>query len=234
VDGDGVLIVEDHVLLAQAVAAALADHGVPAQLIAPAELDAAVSAVRPGTLVLLDLRLGGGRDGGQAVAPLVEGGATVVVVTGTSDPTALARALEDGAATVVHKHQPFSDLVATVLAVRAGGVPASEHRRRAIMRAAAAQRAERDSATAVLERLSPRESEVLDRLCEGLNAMEIAALAGVSLATVRAQIRSVLAKLEVSSQLQAVARAHQLRNAARGRGPQDRAGAGEATGRASR
>lgn len=215
-DRDGVLIIEDHTLLAQAVAAALVDHGLDAEVVDLDRLDDVIATVEPGTLVLLDLRLGKGRDGGCAVAPLVLRGARVVVVTGTTDPVPLAQALESGALTVVDKHHSFSDLVATIVAIRAGAPPADDERRAAILLAAAQRRAAQAAAAAALDRLSGRESEVLDQLCDGHNALEIAHEAGVSLSTVRAQIRSVLVKLGVSSQLQAVARAHDLRRRAAG------------------
>jgi len=53
--------------------------------------------------------------------------------------------------------------------------------------------------------LTPREREVLSALAKGQRAEAIASESGVSSATVRSQIRSVLAKLGVNSQLEAVA-----------------------------
>ena len=55
------------------------------------------------------------------------------------------------------------------------------------------------------ERLTPREREVLAHLCQGHRAARIARLESVALSTIRAHIRSVLQKLGVNSQLQAVA-----------------------------
>lgn len=227
---DTVLIVEDHHLLADAVAAALADHGVRSRAAEPDTLAQLVETVEPGTLVLLDLRLGHGRDGGRAVAPLVRRGARVVVVTGTSDPEPLAQALEDGALTVLDKHRPFSELVDVIVAIRDGKTPAHDERRAAILHAAAQHRADRQSAAAVLERLTERESQVLDLLCTGLNAQQIADDAGVAPTTVRAQIRSVLLKLGARSQLQAVALAQDLRRRAGRRRPSARS-ASPAAGR---
>ncbi|GEN79043.1 response regulator transcription factor [Actinotalea fermentans] len=218
--GDSVLIVEDHQLLAQAVAAALVDEGLQPRLVDPAELDEVIPTVERGTLVLLDLRLGHGRDGTRAVAPLTQRGARVVVVTGTTDPVPLAHALESGALAIVDKHQPFTDLVSAIVTIRSGEGPVQDERRAAILAAAARRRAEQASATALLGRLSSREQDVLDHLCQGLSAQEIAQDAGVSLTTVRAQIRSVLVKLGVRSQLQAVARAHDLRRQAGDQYPQ--------------
>jgi two-component system, NarL family, nitrate/nitrite response regulator NarL len=59
------------------------------------------------------------------------------------------------------------------------------------------------------QQLRPREHEIVDCLVDGLRAGAIAQRYTVSVATVRTQIRSILAKLEVSSQLEAVALARQ-------------------------
>jgi DNA-binding NarL/FixJ family response regulator len=56
-----------------------------------------------------------------------------------------------------------------------------------------------------LGRLSRREREVFELLAQGHNAAKIAERFVVSMTTVRTQIRSGLAKLEVNSQLEAVA-----------------------------
>jgi DNA-binding NarL/FixJ family response regulator len=56
-----------------------------------------------------------------------------------------------------------------------------------------------------LGRLTSREHEVLELLARGERAGAIAEEAVVSLTTVRSQIRSILTKLEVNSQLEAVA-----------------------------
>jgi len=64
---------------------------------------------------------------------------------------------------------------------------------------------------APFERLTTRERIVLGALMDGASAEEIAKSSFVSLATVRSQIRSILEKLSVHSQVAAVALAHRLR-----------------------
>lgn len=59
-----------------------------------------------------------------------------------------------------------------------------------------------------LAELSPRERAVLDGMMRGLSAAEIADEQFVSIPTVRSQIRAILRKLDVRSQLAAVAVAH--------------------------
>lgn len=56
-----------------------------------------------------------------------------------------------------------------------------------------------------LERLTPREAQVLRELQLGHNVSEIAENGGLSVGTIRSQVKSVLRKLEVTSQLAAVA-----------------------------
>jgi DNA-binding NarL/FixJ family response regulator len=53
--------------------------------------------------------------------------------------------------------------------------------------------------------LTRRELEVLGMMVEGMSACEMARESYVSLATVRTQIRSILQKLSVNSQLEAAA-----------------------------
>lgn len=57
--------------------------------------------------------------------------------------------------------------------------------------------------------LSTNEGEVLSHLMAGLTVREVAGLRVVSEATVRTQVKSILHKLGVGSQLTAVAMAHQ-------------------------
>ncbi|MBT8248636.1 MAG: hypothetical protein KJN81_00115, partial [Acidimicrobiia bacterium] len=59
------------------------------------------------------------------------------------------------------------------------------------------------------ERLTTREMAILAEISAGRSATEIAESSYTSVNTVRSHIKSVLQKLEVNSQVQAVAMAHQ-------------------------
>jgi DNA-binding NarL/FixJ family response regulator len=89
---------------------------------------------------------------------------------------------------------------------RAPGVGLSlSPRQRAEMEALRRERPGTGARPAGFGALTAREKHVLLRIIEGLSAEAIARESFVSIATVRSQIRAVLSKLEVHSQLEAVA-----------------------------
>jgi DNA-binding NarL/FixJ family response regulator len=71
------------------------------------------------------------------------------------------------------------------------------------------RRAEDTQLRAPFDRLTPREKQVLRAIAEGHNVETIAERWVVSRSTVRTQVRGILTKLEVSTQIAAVARARQ-------------------------
>jgi DNA-binding NarL/FixJ family response regulator len=77
-------------------------------------------------------------------------------------------------------------------------------RRRQLIEAHTRQRDRGLALAQSLRKLSDRERTVLDRLAQGRRAQSIAEEFVVSVSTVRTQIRAILGKLEVGSQLEAV------------------------------
>src|SRR5450631_1218084 len=202
-----VLVVEDHALLAQTLVIALTAEGCRArvaELSGPAALLRQVSTLRPG-VVLLDLDLGSLGDGVELVQPLTALGARVLVVSGTTDRLRLAETVERGAVGFLSKQVPFEQLLSTVLDVVAQRPVLSTAGRYELMAQLRCARATRGKDLAPFKALTPKERTVLAALGQGHRAETIAAAAVVSEATVRSQIRSVLAKLGVNSQLEAVA-----------------------------
>jgi DNA-binding NarL/FixJ family response regulator len=193
------VVVDDHRLLAQSIAISLRQEGVEcvvADLADPETLVASILAERP-DVVLLDLDLGAVTgDGVALVAPLVRGGARVVLVTASTDPLRLAAAMEAGATGVLAKTDPVEVLLAAACAASRGERVMSSAQEQLILRAA------RRSPFA---RLTERESQVLRSLGDGHSVAVIASRACVAEATVRSQVRGVLTKLGVGSQLEAVA-----------------------------
>jgi DNA-binding NarL/FixJ family response regulator len=206
-----VLVVDDHELLAQSLTAALIAEGLDVvRAIAfdpPAVLAAAAQG--PADVVLLDLWLADKQSTLPLVGPLHDLGARVVMVTGEVDRVALAECIEAGAVGVVAKSEPFERLVAAVLDVVAGRPLLADVERDSLLAGLRTSRGEAAGRLAPFERLSPREAEVLRELIHGRPAETIATTSFVSILTVRAQIRSILSKLGVTSQLAAVSMARQ-------------------------
>ena len=210
-DAPTILIVDDHDLVGTSLAVALTAEGLRARRatgVDPAGILAEAATLRPG-LALLDLDLGRDRrgrrrDGVDLVVPLTEQGWCCVVLS-AADRSRVGAALAAGAVAAVPKRAPWPVLLANVRAALDGRVVMNPEIRQELIDSFRAQDAERRDIVEKLGRLTQREREVLAELARGNRAQAVAEQYVVSLATVRTQIRSVLSKLEVGSQLEAVA-----------------------------
>ena len=205
-----ILIVEDHELLAQSVTYALRAEGMDVERvdeISPEHVLAAAQRFEP-TVVLLDLHLdSGGETGLDLIEPLRDRGAFVVMVTGETDRIQLAECIEAGAIGVVSKFDPFDHLVASVREAAELGTLMSTAQQQDLLAELRRQRAEDERRQAPFLRLTVREQQVLAGLMDGKSAETIATESYVTMATVRSQIRALLMKLGVNSQLAAVSAA---------------------------
>ncbi len=205
-----VLVVEDHELLAQTLRAALDAEGIVTDSVAPDSHGAILGAVehhRP-RVVLLDLELGPPvGDGTALIEPIAALGSEVLVVTGTTDRARVAGAVEAGAAGYRLKSVPFESLLAAVRDLLAGRAVLGDVERFELVALLRRRRTDEQARLAPFERLSPREQQVLRELAEGRSVESIARERRVSEATVRTQVRGILTKLGVGTQLAAVARA---------------------------
>lgn len=211
-----VAIVEDHQLLAESLAHALSLHGydvrrvpVPDHAGAPATFVHTITRARP-RVVLLDLDLGGFGDGVQLVEPITRARSNVVVLTGATEKARWGEALFRGARLVMSKTEPLNHIISTVRRVN-DGVPVLSAAEReelvALWRSATAETMEiRDK----LASLTARESVVLGQLMAGMAVRDIADASMLAEATVRSQVRSLLSKLEVSSQVAAIGLAYSV------------------------
>ncbi len=207
-----VVIVEDHELLATALAMALRQQGLEVETVAGPSPAAVVDAVRrlAPALVLLDLDLGPTLGSGLDLIDVLEAaGGRVVMMTGEMDRARLGACIKAGAVGVVSKTAPFGELVDAIRRSVVGDDLLTGHQRQILMGACDASRRVDRQRAAPFEALSRREQAVLAWLVAGEPAERIAVLSFVSLATVRTQIRSILNKLGVKSQLAAVALARQ-------------------------
>jgi DNA-binding NarL/FixJ family response regulator len=205
-----VLVVDDHTLLVDSLAMVLATHGVsvvrPDLTSAVAVQDQAREAAPDLVILDLDLELGGVTASGEdLIAPLLEDGHPILVMSGTRDEARLGRCLVLGAWGVLSKALPAATLVEHIVTAVSGGSVLPPGRREQLIAVHRREQSHDDARQAMLGRLSAREQSVLEALVEGESVGRIAATFVLSEATVRSHVRSILTKLEVKSQLEAVA-----------------------------
>ena len=216
-----VLIVDDHDLVAMSLALYLRSEGLLAQRHAARSRDGVLTAaatLNPG-VVLLDLDLGRGPDGAvidgtTLIAALCRTGWRVVVLSATHDEARIGKALAAGALACVPKTAALTVLTTTVRRALQGVDVMHPGRRQHLVDRYREQQAQARAMERRLASLTERERRVLDRLARGRRAQAIATEFHVALATIRTQIRAVLHKLEVTSQLEAVALLHNYRRLA--------------------
>lgn len=137
-------------------------------------------------------------------------GTRCLVLTALRDAVELGRAIEAGAAALVHKSVDMALLLGAIRDVAAGAtllVPESTSR---FLGALSASRADEWQAELYRRSLTARELEVLAHLADGRTNRTIAAALGISPDTVQTHVRNLLGKLDVASRLEAVVLALRL------------------------
>jgi DNA-binding NarL/FixJ family response regulator len=130
--------------------------------------------------------------------------AAVVILSGLDDDHLLARAVQAGASGMLRKTEAVLDVASTVRRA---------HRREAINDEDEVELAQRrlrhrrdldEDAKARLDRLTPRELEILSLMAAGRTPEEIATDLGMSPNTLRTHTQNVLTKLRVHSKMEAL------------------------------
>jgi DNA-binding NarL/FixJ family response regulator len=205
-----VLVAEDRQILAESLALGLANEGISSILAMEPDLDRVLRLAaesNPETAIVA-MGFGTGMLTEQVIGALTAEGIPTLVMTGGSDRLRLARCVAEGAVGIIEKSSSFA-AVAAIIGERAdvaGSMSPAELY--ALQDELRRYRSHVADQRRPFERLTSREREVLRMLTEGLRAEEIAEHSYVSISTVRTQIRAVLTKLGVSSQLAAVAMAN--------------------------
>ncbi|MFJ4317696.1 LuxR C-terminal-related transcriptional regulator [Streptomyces lavendulae] len=225
-----VLVVDDHRIFAESLAAALAaepDVDVSAAGSGPAAsrcLERAAAEGRRFDVLLVDADLGAGaavpaqREAGTAPPPSVSDGIALVagvrvahpgvrtvVLAERDDPRRAALALQAGASGWVAKDCSLSRLLAVVRGVLREETHLPPALLTGVLRELTAARKHRSDSERLVESLTPREREVLRCMVAGLGRKDVAARLFLSPHTVRTHMQNVLGKLGVHSTLAAVA-----------------------------
>ena len=128
----------------------------------------------------------------------------VMVLTASKDRIQIARAVEAGAAGVLHKSASIAEIIDAVRGLSEGQQLLSTIDVIEMLRLVGEQRERNRDAQAALGRLTRREREVLQALADGLNDKEIADRLHISTETARTHMVNILGKLGVDSRLQAL------------------------------
>ncbi len=194
-----VIVVDDHDLVVYALTRLLsAEDGIDV-VASTGDGEEAVRLVdqHAADVIVLDRRLEGGVDAIDLI-PRIHAAAPdikVLVLSGTSDDHAIARAVTAGCHGYLAKDEPSAEIVRAVRAVAAG-----EH----VFAPAVLAGVLRSRAVDPSQGLSPREVEVLQLLARGRSTNEIAEALYLSVNTVRNHVNNVMRKLDVHSRLEAV------------------------------
>jgi DNA-binding NarL/FixJ family response regulator len=167
----------------------------------------------PVDLVLMDLYIGRGKDGIAATRELTERWprVKVVVISASVDDAGITASARAGADGFLTKDLPVAEMVSSIrqLAGKASGRRVAGDRLEAMSRARKAKPSTTPRrASAGIERLSPRQRQVLDELRFGRTNREIAERLGISIATVNKHVHEVLSALNVRNRTQAAAAAN--------------------------
>ena len=200
-----VLLVDDHAAFRQPLAFMLGRDPVIQVVAQAGSVSEAEPLLSDPDVAVVDLHLPDG-DGTDVIRLLrtVNPHCRVLLLTASSGRDEMARAVEAGADGVLHKSSSVTDVLGAIHTLASGGSLLSQSEVIDLLRLAA-QKRERDwGALSALERLTPRERQVLEAVAEGLSDKEIARRLSVSHETVRTHMVNILGKLGVDSRLQAL------------------------------
>jgi DNA-binding NarL/FixJ family response regulator/signal transduction histidine kinase len=200
-----VLLVEDHATVREALASAFERDAGFVVVGQAATLEEARDHLDDVEVAVVDLGLPDGY-GGDLIRELrdLNPRAQALVLSGSLDRAEVARAVESGAAGVLHKSARFDEVVRAVRRLRAGKTLMPMEEVVELLRHAGRHRERDYAARQAIGDLTAREREVLQLLADGLDTEQIARRLFISVRTERNHMAHILAKLGVHSQLQAL------------------------------
>jgi DNA-binding NarL/FixJ family response regulator len=202
-----VLVVDDHMTFAEAVAAmvsAESDMQCVATADSPFAARVQVGKLHPDVAVI-DVDLAGEDGIGLAAQLRKEHGIQTVVITGHEDPAVACAAVRAGASAVLTKSGPVAELINAIRGSIRGETYIPPWLLTGVLRQLVSPTSGMSAAELALSTLTQRESEVLNCMVAGFDQANTAKRLYISGNTVRTHVRKVLAKLGAHSSLEAVA-----------------------------
>ncbi|MEZ5935757.1 MAG: response regulator transcription factor [Alphaproteobacteria bacterium] len=206
------LIADDHSLFRKGLALALSDLLGVGTVVEASSLDEAADQLARQTdvgLVLIDLHMPG-MDGMDSIRALVEGhpDVPVVVVSAAEERDLVLAALDAGARGYIPKSLEEKALCHALQEIAAGEIYVPPT---LVRRADAPERAKAPSSAPLsLDRLTPRQRDVLALLAQGRSNKEIARALDIAEGTVKIHLAALLRILGVRNRTEAAARAVKL------------------------
>jgi DNA-binding NarL/FixJ family response regulator len=202
-----VVIADDHRSYGEALQIALdsEDDLSVIQVVTDGEAAVVSAEAQHPDVMLMDVQMPG-VDGLEATRRIhrTSSGTKVILLSGHDDDVVLARAVEAGARGFLKKTQAVSDLAEAIRrAYRGEPLHAVSEVELSLARFRMQRRTDGELAQRV-ERLTPRELEILQRVAAGEASVDIAEALGMSRHTLRTHIQNVLTKLGVHSKTDAV------------------------------
>jgi two-component system, NarL family, nitrate/nitrite response regulator NarL len=208
--GARILVIDGNLLTAEAIVLALSQIHFAARFALPVTADHVRDLVswKPG-LALLDIDSVDPTTSVECVHILRQAEIPVAVMGGSRDGFLLGQCIQAGASSVVDKGSQLNELIGMIVRLLAGDVVMSEETKQRLTEPYQRESRVRRTRLAPFDVLTQREKYVLSELMDGHCADEIARRATVSISTVRSQIKAILQKLGVNSQLAVAALARQ-------------------------
>lgn len=202
----GIVLYEDNQALRESIAQLLSDSAYYVLLgsFSNAQLvEKQVKELEP-DIILMDIDMPGGLNGIQAVRKIrgFDRETPVIMLTVFDDQTNVLDAMYAGASGYLLKKHLSDHLTDAIQEVLAGGAPMSPN----VARMVVASLHKHPPAQGDPYQLTGREMEILTGLAQGTGYKAIAANFNISIDTVRTHVKNIYQKMQVHSQLEAVAK----------------------------
>lgn len=203
-----VLIVDDHQAFADLLAMALStepDMQCVGTATSAAQAIAMASELKP-DVTIMDIEMPK-QDGLSASRRIreVAPDTIIAVVTAHRNADWVVRATQAGASAFIPKNGSLAEMLDVIRRARLGGMLVATS-----AFASGSASSPPPAASPAAPALTQRERDVLTCLGRGMAPKAISRVLGITLNTCRGYVKSLLAKLEVNSQLEAVVKAHEL------------------------